>query len=151
MTKKIRLILIISILMLLIFCLLTFLITNLYGPRTNDAFAKKLINILETIQMPDGIDRLETSGFVGKLKDDGQFIIWVGIAIKTDKTPQELETVLKAIPAFEKAEILPYELDLANKLHFSGIQKELVGTEVKDIYIVGVTTKPRTIFDKRNK
>lgn len=145
MVKKTRLILITGILILLVLC--AFIIfNNVYGPHANDAFAKEKINILESVDMPDDIKKIETTDFIGKRESGGQFLVWIWIAIKTDLTIQELEVNIKTIPEFEKAEIFSYELNLANKLGFTGIQK----TDVQGVYLVGVAFKPLTIFDKRN-
>ena len=148
--KKVRLLLFVGILILLIVCSAIYLVSNFFGPKANDAFAKEKIDVLESVSMPDGIRIVDTTTFIGKRKNDEQFIVWVGIAIKTSLAKQELELSIKTLPEFEKAEIFPYELVLANELNFTGIQKEVMGTDSKDVYLVGITLKPKTIFDKRN-
>jgi len=148
--RKKRLLLIAGSLIILTIYLVIFLVNNLYGPQANDDFAKEKIRMLESLTLPDKIKMIGTTDFIGKQESDGQFIIRVGIAVKSHLTIQELESSIKTLPEFENAEIFLYELHLANEYGFTGIQKEVWGTETKDNYLVSIIFEPRTIFDKRN-
>ena len=151
MTKKSRIILVTVILILLIIYSAFLLVNNIYGPEANDKVANEKRNMIKSIVMPAEIIIRETTDFIGKWENDEQFIIWVGTVIETDLSKQELELAIKALPEFEKAEIFPYELALANKLRFTGIQKEVWGTDAEGIYIIVIEVEPKTTFDKRNK
>ena len=151
MARRTRLILIVIILFVLILYIAIFLLTNLYGPRINDKYANEQMNVLEALLVSDNMNILESSNFVGKLEDDGQFVVWVGVVIKSSLSYNDLNLILQTMKLPETAKVTPYDLELVNKLHFSGVQKEYWGANTQNLYLVGVERKPPTFIDSRNR
>ena len=141
----------VGIALLLIALLFLLLFVHHFGPKANDALAQKQLKIIQSAPWPDAMVKLDSSTCIGRLESDGTFGIWAGIAIKTDLTSLDVKEIVQAMAGLESAEILPYELSRANRLKFTGIQKELSDEETEKCFLIGLTVNPATSLDKRNQ
>lgn len=131
------------ILLAFAFC---FLWIEYWGPKQNDAYKDEVLHKLES-ELTQEFEVIESSAVC--MKEDS-FFIWAGVVIKTDLALPDIEKHLEG-KQFGTAFIqcLPYSHKYAAIHGFTGIQKELYGSETGRYYFVFITTDPKTDIDKR--
>lgn len=148
--KKIKAVLVVVVVFML--CLL-FTFRQDIGAGINDKYKQTLLDQYFGTEQTAGLNVLESAGFCGNDEASGAFIIWVGIAVRSDLPYGQLVTLLDQIyGGSTDVQIIPYDREFANSHGFTGIQKETAGADtLEGYYMIGITFEPKTTVDKRNK
>lgn len=143
------------ILILFVTCILCiwFVFRRDIGAAINDQYKQTLLKHYFETNRTDDLNVLEYAAFCGNEEDSGRFIIWVGIAVQSDLSYEQLGNLLNMI--YDKSldlEYIPYDTELADSHGFTGIQKETAGLDTANgYYLVGITFEPKTLVDSRNR
>lgn len=147
--KKIKMISILSVTCIL--CIL-FIVRQDIGAGINDKYKQTLLEQYFSEEKTVGLNVLESATFCGNEKTTNEFIIWVGAAVQSSQSREQLaEWLDKRYGSSLNLECIPYDAEFANRHGFTGIQKELAGKKsTKGYYIIGITFEPKTSNDSRN-
>lgn len=123
------------------------------GAGVNDRYKEALWERYFGAGQTDGLEVLESSDYCGIEESSGEFIVWVGVVIRSGFSQGELEALLEQrYEGTVDVRCVPYDAAFANSHGFTGIQKETTGLEsTKGYYFIGITFEPKTKIDKRNK
>lgn len=148
--KKMKVVLILAVIFLLY---LMFIVLQDIGAGINDNYKKALLNQYFGAEQTADLNVLDSADFCGMDEDSGAFIIWVGIAVRSDLAYGQLETLLDQIyGGLADVQMIPYDREFANSHGFTGIQKETALMDaLEGYYIIGITFEPKMMIDKRNK
>ena len=116
----------------------------------NDNYAEKQLETLRSVSIPEDITVKEFSKYIGHCDAEEDFIIQINFIIETKLSFSVLNNRIHSIDHFQNAAITAYNLEDANKLNFTGIQKEITNDTANGYYIISIKMKPKTLFDKRN-
>lgn len=134
-----------------ILCIL-FIVRQDIGAGINDKYKQPLLEQYFSAEKTVGLNVLESATFCGSEKTTNEFIIWVGVAVQSSQSLEQLvEWLDERYGSSINLECIPYNAEFANRHGFTGIQKELAGRKcTKGYCIIGIEFKPKTSIDSRN-
>lgn len=126
---------------------LSFISFYFLGPKYNDDYAVKSLEILHSASLPSNIKSREFSKYIGYSEEN--FTIWIGFIVETELEISELNAQILNIIEFQNIVISSYDHKTAAHFGFTGIQKEIIDQSTDNYYIIGITIKLQTYFDKK--